>query len=367
MFSKNIILVMIVLALILGACAAPATQLPTSTPTPEATNGPATDLSGIKNYVQKQSASLHNSIVQLKNISDQYYMLAQDAHFDYGALWAQHPDGVRKLIDEARATFIVANPQYERMEGIVAGVPNLSQYDTILDAGAAGTDNAANVVPFDLTLADGRVLPKPGNLFEVTEATLWGTDPSYSVPGVSPDFNANGRVDLGDAMPDANVLKAAADAFEKYTAELQTAAKNWEPTEVQAFGALLANVPTFSDFMEGWKNSRFVAGNASHERGFVATSRLSDLSDNVLSWQTIYAGLSPAVSATAPDQDAQIIKDLGDLQAFVSDMYIQEKNGRHFTSEEAELFTAEGQNRATAIAGEISQVAALLGITLEEK
>jgi hypothetical protein len=364
MLSKNRMVVVIVLALTLNACSPTVGQTPT--PTAETNQPAAADLSGIKRYVEKQSAALHDSIVRLKSLSDQYYTLAQGANFDYGALWAQHSNDVRTLINEARATFIIANPQYERMEGIVAGVPDLSQYDIALDAGTAGGNGVDNnAVPFDLNLPDGRILPKPGNLFEVTEATLWGTDPAYTVAGLTPDFNANGQVDLGDAMPDANVLKAAADAFEKYSADLQAAAKTWEPTETQAFGALVTNVPTFSNFMDGWKNSRFVAGNKSQERGFVATSRLSDLSDNVLSWQTIYQGLSPSVNKVAPDQDTQIVKDLEDLHKFVSDLHTQEKNGKRFTPDEADLFSAEGQNRATAIAGQISQVAALLGIFLD--
>src|SRR4051812_42884200 len=120
MLSKNTIHAAMIL-LILSACAGPAAQLPTSTP--EA-GGPSTDLSGIKNYVEKQSESLHTSIVRLKDVSDQYYTLAHDGHFDYNALWAEHPEHVRALIDEARSIFIVANPQYERMDGIVAGVPD---------------------------------------------------------------------------------------------------------------------------------------------------------------------------------------------------------------------------------------------------
>ena len=39
--------------------------------------------------------------------------------------------------------------------------------------------------------------------------------------------------------------------------------------------------------------------------------------------------------------------------------------GKHFTAEEADLLTTEGQNRATAVAGQIWQVAAQLGIKLE--
>jgi hypothetical protein len=361
----------LVLCILLSACA-PAASIPaSSTPLPAskpASGASSQELSEVKLYVETQAKALHTSITQLKSASDRYYDLAKATAFDYPALWAGQSAEVLKVLGEGRSAFLAANPQYEQMEGVVAGVPSLSQYDLILDAGVSGADGGDGVVPFDLTLPNGKVLPKPGNLFEVTEATLWGTDPAYVITGIHPDFNGNSQVDLGDTLPDANVLKGAADLFVKYTTELEAAAKDWQPTRAEAFGALLANVPTFGDFMESWKNSRFVAGEASKERGFVATSRLSDLSDNILSWQKIYAGLSPAVKAISPEQDAQITRDLDRLQKYVSDLYIKEsKQGKRFSPEEVDMLNAEGQTSATAIAGQIAQVAAQLGISIEEK
>jgi hypothetical protein len=365
---NRILAPLLLLALLISACA-PANATPAEA-TPAATAAPASaspaELAGLKTYVENQAGALHASITRLQQASDRYYALARSTDFDYAALWAAQPDQVLATLDEARAAFLAANPQYEQMEGVVAGVPSLNHFDVILDAGTSGADGSEDAVPFDLPLPDGRVLAKPGNLFEVTEATLWGTDPAYTIPGLQPDYDGDGQVDLGDALPDANVLKGAADAFVQYTAELETAARAWQPTQAEAFGALIANVPTFTDFMESWKNSYFVMGEASGSRGFVATSRLSDLSDNILSWQKIYAGLSPAVRAALPEQDAQIQRDLETLQSYVSGLYHQEsKEGRRFTPEEADQLNAEGQNRAAAIAGQLAQVAAQLGISVE--
>lgn len=349
---------------ILTACAdATPTSAPGASAPTENASQPSADLTGLKGHVEKQSDALHTSVGRLQDASNQYYDLAKGANFDYRALWASQPDEVLKTLGDARAAFVAANPQYEQMEGVVAGVPSLSQYDVLLDAGAAG--DGEDAAPIDLALPDGRTLHRPGNLFEVTEATLWGTDPTYIVAGINPDFNGNGQVDTGDTLPDANVLKGAADAFEKVTSGLKAAAGGWEPTEAEAFGALIANVPTFTDFMESWKNSRLIKGEQSDERGFVATSRLSDLSDNILSWQTIYAGLSPAARQVAPDEDARITRDLKDLHDYVSSLYAQEKAGKHFTPEEVDTLNAEGQTRATAIAGQITQMAARMGVQLE--
>ncbi|MBC7810509.1 MAG: EfeM/EfeO family lipoprotein, partial [Burkholderiales bacterium] len=47
--------------------------------------------------------------------------------------------------------------------------------------------------------------------------------------------------------------------------------------------------------------------------------------------------------------------------------YAEERAGRVFTAEEADIFGSEAQGRAQAITGQIAQVAALLDITLPEE
>jgi hypothetical protein len=89
----------------------------------------------------------------------------------YAALWKQ-PAPVIEVIQQAQTQWIEVSPRYEQIEGIVGGVPRLAEYDLILDAGSSASAGGEGVVPFDLTLPDGRVLPKPGNLFGVTESAL---------------------------------------------------------------------------------------------------------------------------------------------------------------------------------------------------
>ena len=50
-----------------------------------------------------------------------------------------------------------ANPAYEEMEGVVAGVPSLADYDVIIDAGGDASD-PENAVPFSLKTPDGQDL-----------------------------------------------------------------------------------------------------------------------------------------------------------------------------------------------------------------
>jgi hypothetical protein len=360
--KTNFLIVALVLILLVSACA------PAATPAPEVhMEGHAgADLGAIKTYLLGKEGELKAASAELKAASDAYYALAEANGFDYAALWANNSAEASKALLDGKAAWMKASPLYEQVEGIVAGVPSLAEYDVILDAGASGADDPENAVPFDLTLPDGRVLPKPGNLFGVLETTLWGTNPEYTVGDLEADLDADGSVEFGESLAEANVLKGAADLLDGYIAELGTASQAWEPTESDAFTALVVMVPTMSEYFESWKNSRFVAGEASTQSDFVAISRLSDIQDILSSLQVVYAGVKPLIVELDADQAAQIESDLNGLKDFVSGVYAEEQGGRQFTAEEADLLGEEAQNRATAIAGQISQVAASLNIEIAE-
>jgi hypothetical protein len=349
----------VILVLFASACA------PAATATPAAEQSSATDLSGIKTYLLDKSSQLTASSEALKTASDQYYALAESAGFDYAALWKSNPGEVSAALNDARSAWMAASPLYEQMEGIVAGTPSLAEYDVILDAGTSGEEDPEGAVPFDLTLPDGRVLPKPGNLFGVLESTLWGTYADFT-SGIEADLDGNGSVDFGEKLPDANVLKAAADALHSYTVELGASAQAWQPTESDAFTALVVMVPTMSEYFNSWKNSRFILGDASEQRDFVVISRLADIQNILGSLQIVYGEVKPLVESSDSAQAAQIEQSLADLKSFVADVYAKEQGGYQYTPEEADVLGAEAQNRATAIAGQVAQIAAKLNIPIEE-
>ena len=357
--SRIFFIVTFIFVLLVSACAPAATQ-----PAPSSESVSPADLGAIKNYLLSKITDLKSSSADLQTASDRYYVLANEANFDYAALWENESSEASQVLLNAKANWMVASPLYEQIEGIVAGVPSLSEYDVILDAGASG-DDPENAVPFDLTLPDGRVLPKPGNLFGVLETTLWGTNPDYFIAGVEADLDANGELDFGEVLPDANVI-GAADLFDSYVSELEASAQAWQPTESDAFTALVVMVPTMNEYFESWKNSRFVAGDASTQGDFVAISRLADIQDILSSLQVIYTGVRPLIEELNQNQAAQIESDLSGLKEYVADVYRQEQSGKQFTAEDADLLGAEAQNRATAIAGQVSQVAAALNIPIEE-
>lgn len=355
----------LLLALLLGACGQPAAApAPTPAPTAAATGAPS--LGGIKTYLLKQTAALKSNTAALKAASNRYYDLAKAAGFDYAALWPGQQAEVAATLQQAKAAWVAASPAYEQIEGIVAGVPALAQYDVILDAGASAAEDPQSAVPFDLTLPDGRTLAKPGNLFGLTESTLWGTRAEFIAADIKPDLDGSGGVDFGEALPEANVLKGASDELDRYVGELLAAAEGWQPTESDAFTALVVMIPTMSEYFESWKQSRFVAGDAATQTDFVAISRLSDIQDILSGLQVVYSEVRPLVVAVDPAQGDQAAERLGALKAFVADVYAQEQAGRRFTPEEADTLGAEAQDRATAIAGQIAQVAAKLNVSIQE-
>lgn len=322
----------------------------------------AADLSGVKTYLGGKITTQLGGTLALKTAADTYYDLARQANFDYRAL-ARSPQA-RAAVLAARTGWTKASPAYEDIEGIVAGVESLSAFDVILDAGTSGAEGGEDVVPFDLTLPSGKVLAKPGNLFGVTEGTLWGTVKAFG-SGVPADLNGNGKMDFGDTLPDANVLKAAATELHAQSGRLQQAARAWNPTREDVFGALIGNVPTVGPvFFEDWKTSPFVLGTRSQRTDFVVISRMSDLSGNVSSWRAMYRGLSADVKGRNPALDTQIQAGLNELAIYVGRLVSREQT-RRYTPEQAEAMQREAQNRATVITGRLTQAAALLGVKVD--
>jgi hypothetical protein len=317
------------------------------------------DLTGIKTFLLEKTEALNKGAQSLKKNIDAYYDLAKAAKFDYAALWSSKKAEVIKALEAAKADWMAISPTYEQAEGIVAGVPTLQKYDVILDAGAK------DEVEYDITLPDGKVLAKPGNLFGLLETTLWGTEPTF-ITTVKADFDGNGKQDFGEVLPDANALKGFGDSTASYAEELEKSAKAWEPTASDAFTALVVMVPTMSEYFESWKESRFILGDKAARGDFAVISRLSDIQDILSGLQVVYKGVSPMVAGVDKARDTQIAKGLDDLRTYVAELYKQEKDGKKFTPEEAELFGSEAQAKATAITGQISQVAAQLKIKLAE-
>jgi Imelysin len=336
-----------------------------SVDTTETSAATAADLGAIKSYLTDHTAALAEQTAALKDQGRAYYDLAKAADFDYARMLGENREEVAGILEDAKATYVEANPAYEEMEGIVAGVSSLADYDVIIDAGSSGED-PENAVPFDLELPNGKTLKQPGNFMFLTETSLYGTNDDLAANGGKADIDGNGKVDFGEALPEANIFLATTRDFDKYARELDSEAQSFEPSESDAFSALVIMTPTMSEYFEAWKNSRFVSGSKASEQAFVATSRLSDIADILEGLVFTYDGVKPLVADADPQQAKQTEQSLASLHDFAADLRDKEEDGRQYSAEEADTLGSRAQEQAEAIAGQITQAAARLNIELEE-
>src|SRR3954471_4101223 len=213
---------------VLAGCGGDDTES-TTAPKPQV----ATDLAPVKDYLLDHTSRLRGDTAKLAAQAGAYYRFAKSANFDYGKLLASRRDELARRVGEMQDAYIDANPAYEEMEGVVAGVPSLSDYDVIIDAGSDKSD-PENAVPFSVKTPAGRTFEQPGNFFTLTETALWGTEPQFAAKGVRPDLDGDGTVEFGEAVPDADFLVAAAKDFASNARDLDSAARDWQPTTQDA-------------------------------------------------------------------------------------------------------------------------------------
>jgi hypothetical protein len=325
----------------------------------------AAELAPVKQYLTDHSADLVEQVNVLQENADDYYELAESVDFDYQRLLAEHGEEVAQILADSKDAFVVANPAYEEMEGIVAGVPRLAHYDVDIDAGSDAS-TPEDAVSFSLTTPSGEQLKQPGNLFFLTETALYGTNPDVAAEGVEPDVDGDGKVEFGEGLPDADVYKATLDEFASQAKSLDEDAQEFEPTPSDALTSIVVMTPTMSEYFEAWKNSRFIAGEGAEELGFVATSRLSDIADILGGILVTYDGIEPMIAAENPQQAKQTKKELQSLVDFASDLRDREANGEKFTAKQADALGAQAQAQAEAIAGQVTQAAKQLEVELQE-
>jgi len=353
----------LLLLTLLAGCVpvAPPAEPAAEAPAEEAVEAPAddmvaeADLAAVKSYALGNAANMKDSSAELLEIAQRYYDIVAENDFDYAAALDANAEEISSLIEGARDAWLTTSEAYELDEGIVAGVPSLAYYDVLIDAGPSAEEAPDEALEWTLTLPDGTELESPGNYFHsLLEPLLWQTNPEFVAD-----------VD-GQSLPEANLFLGTAQGLDEATQELNDALDEWDPTLSDAFTALVVMVPTMNEYFEQWKLSAFVTGEDAEQMSFVATSRLFDITNILEGLDVTYENVAPLVEAADPDQHAQIVAGFDDLITYVDDLYTQEQEGVQFSAEEADLFGTEAQDRATALAGQISQAAALLDIEIQE-
>lgn len=323
------------------------------------------DLGAIKNYLLDHTSRLEREVAALREGAERYHALAAGVDFDYGRLLETRRDEVAAFVAGAQEDYRRANPAYEEMEGVVAGVPELADFDVIIDAGSDASD-PENAVPFSIKTGEGRTFKQPGNFMFLAETTVFGTEPDFAAQGVEPDLDGDGKVEFGEAVPDADFYLASMRDFEKNVSELDDAARAYEPNTADALTALVVMTPTMSEYFGAWKNSRFVSGGKATETAFVGASRLQDITDILSGLELIYANVDQTIAKADPEQSRQTGQSLRKLREFSERLERREQAGKQFTPEQADTLGGEAQGRAEDIAGQVSQAAAELDIEIED-
>ena len=326
--------------------------------TPEATA--QVGVNATKDYLVKGGGEMLQHVIQIQKDAQGYFDILKAANFDTQKAWTATADQIKPLVTDARNEFILAHNNYEHIEGIVAGVPTLADYDTWIDAGPPAAQDPQNARDWTLTLDDGRTFAKPGNIFHwLLETTLWGTQPEHT--GLRVDFDGNGKDERGDALPDAHFWLGIANVFVDATTQLNTAIAAWTPSLEDSFTALATMIPTMGDYFQEWKNSTFVAGK---DPRFVAQSRLVDVKGIAASLSVIYSNVDVDVTGKDATLNDQINSGFTDLLGFLDGTYQQEQSGKHFTAEQADALGEQAQTKADNLAALVGQAASLLNLTL---
>ncbi len=326
-------------------------------------SAPGIDLAPVRDYSVRYAKAMRAETERLRRLAERYHELAKAGGFDYKNLAANKE--VAEILKDGKQAWVDAHNNYELNEGIVAGVPSLSKYDVILDAGTPGSEGGEDVVPFDLKLPDGRVLAKPGNFFHhLLEPLLWGTE--KQAVALEADLNGDGKVEFGEVLPDANLFVAAAREMDDYTAQMTEAIAGWQPTLDEGFTAMVTMIPTMDEYFENWKSSRFVSGSAAEENSFVANSRLVDIYGILSGLNFVYDATRPLVAAKDAQLDTQVSAGFKDLRSYVENLRKQEEAGKRFTPEEADRYGTEAQDMAQELSALVAQVAVKLGVRVAQ-
>lgn len=321
------------------------------------------DLNAVKTYTLENAADMQAATTQFLATAEAYYSLLESYTFDYEAAWAAEAAALAALVEQARADWLEASLYYERNEGIVAGVPTLSYYDVLIDAGPAAANDPENALEWTLTLPDATTLDSPGNLFHsLSEPTLYATHDDYI--GLAVDLNGDGEQTFTEGLPDANLLLGIVQRLDEETANLTAALEAWSPTLEDAFTALVVMIPTMNEYFGQWKDSAYIAGETAEEASFVAVSRLFDILGILNGLDVVYMNVSPLVSAGDEELDAQITTGFTELVTFVDALYTDEQNAVIFGAEEVDFLGEEAQLRAETLAALVAQAAENAGIEL---
>jgi len=306
----------------------------------------------VKSYLLKKLDKMKAASEDYVKASEAYAALVAANGNSVESAYKADPQQVDKLVARMQDDYKAMDSYgYETIEGIVAGVPSLSKYDTYLDAGVPASKGPDNVAPVVLTLSNGKKIDKQGCLFTyIIEPTLWGGDKRWVV-----------QTGNGKTLPQPEVMVAAAQDVNKAIGELQADAKAWNASTSDCFSAMVTMTPTLSDYFEDWKESRYDKAKSGR---FQAVSRVSDMRGIMGSCQVMYQAVQKDVAAKDKALAKSATAGFRDIMAFIDKIDAREKAGQ-ITGPEIDELATQAKGKTDKLVPQIEQSAAVSGVKVQ--
>jgi hypothetical protein len=309
------------------------------------------------------------TLTKMEQASDEFlanalaYQKLVDANGgDPAKAFAQSPDEVLRLVTALRENYKAMDSfGYETIEGIVAGVPRLSDFDVYLDAGVP-KDQAGGgtpVAPVVLTLPGGSKIDREGCLFTyLIEPMLWGSNKKLVVPV---DLDRDGKIGPRESLPRADIIITVARDVRTKIHELHASAIAWQPSTSDYFSAIITMTPTLSGYFDDWKESRYAPETSGK---FSAISRVSDMRGIMFSVAVLYGAVHAKVAAKDPALAKSIQRGFEDILAFIDRVDQREKKaGAIMTPAEVDELGEQAKQKADKLVPQVEQAAALLDLS----
>ena len=307
----------------------------------------------VKSYLLQKLEKMTTASEDFVKNSEGYSALVADHGGSVEAAYKADPKQMQKLVAKLQDDYKAMDSfGYETVEGIVAGVPSLADYDIYLDAGVPASEGPEGVAPVVLVPVNGEKIDKQGSLFTyIIEPMLWSGDKRWVV-----------SVDSGKkSLPRPEVLSAAAKDANKKLGELLADAKSWNATISDCFGAMVVMTPTLSDYFEDWKESRYSKEKSGR---FQAVSRVSDMRGIMGSCQVMYEAVEKKVAEKDKSLAKSIDSGFKGIMSFLDKIDAREKEGEIKGAEIDELAT-QAKEKTDKLVPQIQQSAAVIGVKVE--
>lgn len=335
-----------------------------SADTDPANDAPDAGIPAIRSWLTQRTVELADDADRIRTAAGTWSELAKSRDFRYRKLIRDDCAAVASSLREAKNALLDARQSYSEIAVVVAGIPRMAQYDTDLATGSVSED-PQDAVSFVLKKKDGERIGEGHSLFYLLETSLYGTEPGLQAKGAKPS-DCDGRTRFGDGLPDPGSFRAIAREFARQTRDLDTDAGEIVITESDAFTAMVITLPSVGGYVDQWKRSAFVAGRHPESgREFVASSRLSDLTDLLSGIAFVYRQVGGSIEEKDRDRAVALSAAIGRLVEQAGRLRDREASGRKFTPADADRIGARMEERARAVADRLEAAAAELDVEIQ--